>query len=61
MFGSTILDVAIGLIFTYFLLSMISSHINEAIATIFNLRAKSLEESIRNLLSDPQLVDKVQK
>ena len=59
MFGSTILDVAIGLIFTYFLLSMISSHINEAIATVFNLRAKSLEESIRNLISDPQFVDKV--
>jgi hypothetical protein len=59
MFGSTILDVAVGLIFTYFLLSMIASHINEAIASIFNLRANSLEESIRNLLSDPQLVDKV--
>ena len=59
MFGSTILDVAIGLIFTYFLLSMISSHINEAIATIFGLRAKSLEQGIQNLLSDPQLVDKV--
>lgn len=59
MFGSTILDVAVGLIFTYFLLSMIASHINEAISTIFSLRAKSLEQSIQNLLSDPQLVDKV--
>jgi len=59
MFGSTILDVAIGLIFTYFLLSMISSHINEAIATVFSLRAKSLEQGIQTLLSDPQLVDKI--
>jgi hypothetical protein len=47
------------LIFTYFLLSMISSHINEAIATLFGLRAKSLEQGIKNLLSDPQLIDKV--
>jgi len=38
---------------------MIASHINEAIAAIFGLRAKSLEQGIKNLLSDPQLVDKV--
>jgi len=59
MFGSTIIDVAIGLIFIYFLLSMIASHINEFIAAIFNWRAKDLGNGIRNLLGDPDLAAQV--
>ena len=59
MFGSTILDVAIGLIFVYFLLSMITSHVNELLSQLFSWRSKDLEASIRTMLADPDLANKV--
>ncbi|MGE5263163.1 MAG: hypothetical protein ACM3S0_07255 [Acidobacteriota bacterium] len=59
MFGSTIVDVAIGLIFIFFLLSVIASHINELISGWMNWRAKDLEQGVRHLLCDPTLADKV--
>ena len=52
MFGSEILEVAIGLIFFYILLSLICSAINEWISRIFALRAKNLEKAIYKLLDD---------
>ncbi len=52
MFGSEILEVAIGLIFFYILLSLICSAINEWISGIFSLRAKNLEIAIFKLLND---------
>ena len=59
MFGSTILDVAVGLIFFYFLFSMITSHVNEMIASRMQWRAKDLEAQIRQMLGDPELANKV--
>ncbi|MDE3092065.1 MAG: hypothetical protein KGJ80_22045, partial [Chloroflexota bacterium] len=59
MFGSTIVDVAVGLIFFYFLFSMITSHINEFIATRMQWRANDLEDQIRHMLGDPDLANKV--
>ena len=59
MFGSTILDVAVGLIFFYFLFSMITSHINEMIASKMQWRSKDLEAQIRQMLGDPDLANKV--
>ena len=59
MFGSTIIDVAIGLMFVYFLLSVITSHINELLAQWFRWRSADLEEGIRNMLADPDLANKV--
>jgi len=59
MFGSTIIDVAIGLIFVYFLLSVITSHVNELISQLFRWRAAGLEEGVRNMLADPDLANKV--
>src|SRR4029077_1333024 len=50
MLGSTILDVGIGLILIYFLLSLICSTINEGISNLFGLRAASLKEGLENLL-----------
>jgi hypothetical protein len=50
LFGSTILDVAIGLIFVYLLLAIICTSLNEWIAGVFGLRAKTLELGIRQLL-----------
>lgn len=45
-----VLDIAIGLIFIYLILSLLASEIQELIATIFQWRAKHLKESIENLL-----------
>lgn len=50
MFGSTILDVAIGLIFIYLILSMICSTANELVASIAKSRSKMLARGITKLL-----------
>ncbi|HEY2054997.1 MAG TPA: hypothetical protein VGH14_13775 [Solirubrobacterales bacterium] len=54
--GSPILDVAIGLSFVFFLLAVIASAINEGIASVFNLRGKTLEEGLVGMLKDPATV-----
>lgn len=59
MFGSTIIDVAIGLIFVFFLLSVIASYINDFVSALLEWRSKDLENGVRALLSDPDLADKV--
>ncbi len=51
--NSPALDLVIGLGFLYLLLSVICSAVNEAIAGAAALRAKELENGIRNLLGDP--------
>jgi len=56
MFGSTILDVAIGMVFVYLLISLICSALNEYIESKLKNRSKDLEKGIANLLGDPQLV-----
>jgi hypothetical protein len=52
MFGSEMLDIAIGMIFTYLLLSLICSAINELIERQLKNRATDLEQGIRELLDD---------
>lgn len=52
MFGSEILDVAIGLALIYLLLSIICSILDEFVARIFSMRADTLEDGIRYLLND---------
>jgi hypothetical protein len=52
MFGSEMLDIAIGMIFTYLLLSLICSAINELIERQMKNRAADLERGIRELLDD---------
>jgi hypothetical protein len=52
--GIPMLDVAIGLAFLFFLLSVVCSSVGEAIAAVFKLRAKNLETGIRSLLGDPE-------
>jgi hypothetical protein len=58
MFGSQIVDIAIGLIFVYLLLSLICSVLNEWVAALFSMRAKNLEAGIRNMLEGAQKGDK---
>jgi hypothetical protein len=53
MLGSSVLDIAIGIVFIYLVLSMICTTINEGIATILNKRGTNLFEGIKNLLNDP--------
>jgi hypothetical protein len=57
MFGSQILDVAIGIIFVYLLLSLMCSALNEIIEARIKNRAKSLELGIRNLLGNNELAN----
>lgn len=50
MFSSNILDVAVGLVFIFLLLSLISSAANELIEAFFKKRAVYLEKGIRELV-----------
>ncbi len=59
MLGSSIIDVAIGIVFIYFLLSVIASHLNEIIARFMDWRSKDLDRHIRRMLADPNLATKV--
>jgi hypothetical protein len=52
MFGSQILDVAIGMAFIYLLLSLICSAVSEIIEAWLKKRATDLEKGIRELLRD---------
>src|SRR4051812_26345198 len=53
MFGSPILEVAIGMLFFYLLLSLICTALNEMIEAWLKNRAYDLERGIRRLLDDP--------
>ena len=55
MFGSLVLDVVIGLVFVYLLLSMICTAANEMIASMLALRARNLARGIANLLADRRI------
>ena len=57
MTSNIILDVIIGLIFVYLLLSLICSAIQETIASAAGLRAETLQDGIKNLLDDPNIKD----
>jgi hypothetical protein len=52
MFNSQILDVAIGVIFVYLLLSLICSAANEGLEAILKNRASFLERGLRELLTN---------
>ena len=53
MFGSENLDVAIGLMVVFFLLSLVASAVREWFEGIIKSRAVDLERGIRILLDDP--------
>jgi hypothetical protein len=61
--GLPALDLAIGLAFIFFLLSTLAATIQEFIAAILGLRARTLEQGLRSMLEDPargwEFVDKV--
>jgi hypothetical protein len=53
--GFPAIDVAIGLAFLFFVLSTVSSALNEAVASLLGWRAKTLEQAISHLLGDKDL------
>ncbi|HEV8248721.1 MAG TPA: hypothetical protein VGQ15_01990 [Gaiellaceae bacterium] len=56
--GLAALDVLVGLFFLYFLLSIVCSSVQEFVAQVLNLRAKTLEEGVRNLVGDENLTER---
>ena len=52
MSDGPIIDVAIGLIFFYVVLSLICSAVQELVASVLGLRSKNLARGIHNLLGD---------
>jgi hypothetical protein len=52
MFGSAIIDVAIGLVFVFTFVSLVASSAAEGIEGILKTRAMDLEKGIREILSD---------
>lgn len=54
MFGSTILDVGVGLIFTFLVVSLTAATVTEALASVTKWRAHTLLKGIQDLLNDPQ-------
>jgi hypothetical protein len=59
MFGSMVLDVAIGLALVYSFLSVIASAVSEAISGMLGLRAKTLETAVQRLLGNPEMAKSV--
>ena len=56
MFGSNIIDVLIGLIVVYLLMSLVATGVREALAGIFKSRAKFLKDGMKELLGSGPLL-----
>jgi hypothetical protein len=61
LFGSGILDVAIGLALVYLVLSIMASALSEVVSSIFNLRAQALEQFVRSLFMNPEIAQQQTK
>jgi len=61
MLGSSVLEVAIGVVFVYLLLSLICTALNEGISSLLNKRGKNLFEGVKNLLNDPEFTGLAQQ
>ena len=57
MFNSTVLEVAVGMVFCFAAVALIVSSIYEAIASIFGLRSKTLLTGVKALLNDDSFSD----
>jgi hypothetical protein len=56
MFNSSVLEVAIGLVFCYCSVSLIASSLNEGIASALRLRATTLLQGMKAMLNDEAFV-----
>ncbi len=59
MTGFSILEVTIGLAFSYLLLSLVSSVLQEMIASALKLRANNLWQGVQSLLHDETLAEQL--
>jgi hypothetical protein len=50
--GGATLDVAVGLVLMYLMLALVGTVVNEYIATLANLRAKTLESALTKIIDD---------
>jgi len=53
------LDVAIGVVFIFLIMSLIASAVAELIEGLLRYRARDLERGIRELVRDPKLVEEI--
>jgi hypothetical protein len=53
---NAVIDVGIGMFLMYLLLSLVCTIINEFVASILSLRAKTLADGIKKLIDDPDLL-----
>ena len=54
-----LLEVAVGLVFTWLILSIATMHVQNFIGNILEWRASFLQQAILNMLKDPGLVEQV--
>jgi hypothetical protein len=52
MFGSSVLEIALGLTLIYTMVSLVCTAANELLASVISWRAATLADGIRNLLND---------
>jgi hypothetical protein len=52
MFGSNVLEVGIGMVFTFLTVSLVCGQITEALATIMKWRATTLLKGVKSLVND---------
>lgn len=55
MFGSELLDVAIGIVFLYVLMATLCTAVVELVSTLTKMRSKQLAIAMVNILADPKL------
>jgi hypothetical protein len=60
MLGSTVLEVAIGLTFCFGTVALIVATLQEALASVFRLRANTLLAGIKSMLNDPDFAQLAQ-
>jgi hypothetical protein len=58
MFGSDVLEVAIGLVFIYLMLALLTTAVTEALSRALAMRSSTLLEGIQNMLSGNMTVEK---
>jgi hypothetical protein len=59
MFNSAIIEVAIGMVFIFSLLSILVTQVNSLIINFLNLRARQLKEGLIHMVSDRELQAKI--
>ncbi len=59
MIGAAIIEVVVGLVFIFILMSILVTQINTIIINLLNLKAKRLKEQLEIMLTDPVIRTKI--